>query len=154
MEIRMYIRTKYNVNKNKENRTCNGIVFDSGLEMQYYRDVVLPKMESGEIVKCKLQKPFILQEEFRRNGKRVLPIRYIADFVLQYADGHEEIIDIKGYPDTNAILKRKLFWHRYPEKEYYWLTHSKKTGWIELDEYEKMRKAKAKAKKEQAKNEK
>ena len=54
-------RTKFNVDKDKEKRTCNGIVFDSVLEMKYYRDVVIPKKESGEITHYELQKKYILQ---------------------------------------------------------------------------------------------
>ena len=33
-------RSKFNVDKDKEKRTYNNIVFDSQLEMKYYRDVL------------------------------------------------------------------------------------------------------------------
>lgn len=42
-------RTKFNVDKETDTRTCDGIVFDSRLEMRYYSDVVLPGVENGEI---------------------------------------------------------------------------------------------------------
>ena len=42
-------RTKFNVDKSVSKRTCEGIVFDSATEMKYYRDVILPKLGSGEI---------------------------------------------------------------------------------------------------------
>lgn len=48
-------RSKFNVSDNKDKRTYDGIVFDSELEMKYYRDVVCPKFNSGEIVKFELQ---------------------------------------------------------------------------------------------------
>ena len=40
--------SKFNVSKDKTRRTFAGIIFDSELEMKYYRDFVLPKIESGE----------------------------------------------------------------------------------------------------------
>lgn len=59
---------------------CDGIIFDSELEMRYYRDVIKPKYLSGEISYYELQKKYILQEKFEHNGKSVLPITYVADF--------------------------------------------------------------------------
>lgn len=133
-------RTKFNVDKDKLKRTCNGIVFDSVLEMKYYRDVVLPKVESGEIKKYELQKEYILQDGFERNGKKVLPITYVADFYIEYANGNIEVIDIKGCPDTTAKIKRKLFWNKYPNIDYKWITYVKKFGgWGSYDEYNKIR---------------
>ena len=49
-------RSKYNVSSNKAKRSYDGIVFASELEMKYYRDVVLPAYNAGEIVKYELQK--------------------------------------------------------------------------------------------------
>ena len=133
-------RTKFNVDKDKLKRTCNGIVFDSVLEMKYYRDVVLPKVESGEIKKYELQKKYILQDGFERNGKKVLPITYVADFYIEYSNGNIEVIDIKGCPDTTAKIKRKLFWNKYPSIDYKWITYVKKFGgWGSYDEYNKIR---------------
>lgn len=133
-------RTKFNINKDTEKRICNGIVFDSVLEMKYYRDVVLPKKESGEITNYELQKKYILQDGFEHDGREVLPITYIADFYIEYADGHTEVIDIKGCPDTTAKIKRKLFWFRYPNIDYLWITYIKKFGgWGNYDDYNKLR---------------
>lgn len=67
-------RTKFNVDKDVEQRTCDGITFDSKLEMRYYRDVLLPLMESGELTTVELQKKYVLQEGFSHNGEKVLPI--------------------------------------------------------------------------------
>ena len=36
----------------------------------------------------------------------------------------------------------------YPELDYEWVTYSSATGWIEWDEYEKIKRARKKAKKE------
>lgn len=49
-------RSKFNVDKDKEKRTYDNIVFDSQLEMKYYRDVLCPAVESGEVTHFELQK--------------------------------------------------------------------------------------------------
>lgn len=133
-------RTKFNVDKDKAKRTCNGIVFDSIMEMKYYRDVVLPGVESGHIKYYELQKPYELQPKFIHDGKNVHPIKYIADFYIEYADGRTEVVDTKGMPDTTAIIKRKLFWYVYPDITYKWVTWVKKFGgWLDYDECKKLR---------------
>lgn len=139
-------RTKFNIDKDKEKRTHNGITFDSQLEMKYYRDMLLPKVESGEIIYYELQKKYILQEGFERNGKKVLPITYVADFYLEYSDGHTEVIDTKGMPDNVAKIKRKLFWYRYPEVDYMWVSYVKKFGgWGLYDDFKRLRNEERKA---------
>lgn len=133
-------RTKFNVSKDTSKRTYDGIIFDSELEMKYYRDVLLPLVQSGEIVKYELQKPYELQPKFKHNGKTVQPIKYVADFFIVYKDGHEEIVDTKGQPDNIAILKKKMMWYKYPDIDYKWVTFVKKFGgWIEYDEYKRLK---------------
>lgn len=145
-------QSKYNVGSDIEKRSCDGIVFDSVMEMKYYRDVILPGVESGEIANYELQKKYILQDGFTRNGKRVLPITYIADFYVEYSDGRIEVIDIKGCPDNTAKLKRKLFWAKFPEIEYLWITYVKKYGgWGVYDDYVKLRKDAKRVSKEENK---
>lgn len=73
-------RSKYNVGKKTYERTYNGIVFDSVVEMKYYRDVILPSVENGNIIHYEMQKKYILQPSFVRDGKRVQAIEYKADF--------------------------------------------------------------------------
>ena len=127
-------RTKFNVDKDTEKRTCDGIVFDSVLEMRYYRDVLCPLRESGDIVLCELQKSYELQPSFIHDGKTVRAITYVADFFVRYKDGHEEVIDTKGMPDSVAKLKRKMFWFRYPDVIYRWVSYSKiDGGWCDYD---------------------
>lgn len=98
------------------------------MEMRYYRDVVLPLVESGVITYFERQKPYTLQPKFIHDGETVRAIIYVADFYLEYADGRKEVIDIKGCPDTTAKLKRKMFWYAYPDTVYLWLYYSKKDG--------------------------
>lgn len=145
-------RTKFNVDKNADQRTLDGIVFDSALELRYYRDVLLPLVESGEVVEYELQKPYELQPKFVHDGRTVQAIRYVADFYVKYSDGREEVIDIKGFADATALLKRKLFWYTFPDLNYIWLTYSRPdNGWIEYENLKKARAARKKAK--QAKKE-
>ena len=133
-------RSKFNVSTDKNNRTFNGIIFDSALEMKFYRDYVCPKYENGEIKEYQLQVKYELQPKFVHEGKTVQAINYVADFVLTYSDGTVEVIDTKGFPDSTALLKRKLFWYKYPEVSYKWITYVKKYGgWIEYDEYKKLK---------------
>lgn len=140
-------RSKFNVDKDKSKRTHNGIVFDSVLEMEYYRDVLCPAVESGDVVSYELQKPYELQPKFRHDGKSVQPIKYVADFFIIYKDGHEEVIDTKGCPDSVALLKRKLFWYKFPDVDYKWVCYSKIDGrWCDY-EYVKKRRAERKKQK-------
>ena len=146
----MTARTKYNVGKTTSDRTYGSIVFDSALEMRYYRDVILPKLESGDIKTCERQKSYILQPAFVHNGKKILPIEYKADFYIVDSNGKATVIDIKGCPDTTALLKRKLFWYRYPELNYVWIGYSKQDGgWVE---YEDILAARRRRKKEKTKS--
>lgn len=78
-------RTKFNVDKDTEKRTFDGIVFDSQMEMRFYRDVVLPQSRSGVIKSFELQKKYILQPKFHNGKKTVQPIVYVADFLLNTA---------------------------------------------------------------------
>ncbi|MEG1563294.1 MAG: DUF1064 domain-containing protein [Oscillospiraceae bacterium] len=134
-------KTKFNVSKDIEKRTLNGIVFDSRLEMRFFRDVVLPKMESGEIINYELQVPYILQPKFIYNGKSIQPIKYVADFVLTHPDNHLEIIDTKGMPDSVAKLKRKMFWFLYPDYDYKWIVYNVGCGgWVSYEKAEQKRK--------------
>lgn len=135
------MRTKYNVDKGVEGRTCNGITFDSAVEMRFYRDVVLPGIEAGDITHYELQKPYELQPKFKHNETTVRAIVYVADFYLEYSDGRKEVIDIKGFPDSIAKLKRKMFWYTYPDLTYRWLSYVKKYGgWVEYEERERLKK--------------
>lgn len=141
-------RTKFNVSTKVERRTCDGVVFDSELECKYYRNVVKPKLASGEIVFYELQKPYLLQERFVRRGKTYQPIKYIADFYLEYADGHTEVIDTKGMADNMAMLKRKMMFYLYPDVNLIWMSYcATYGGWIEYDELKKIRRNKKRMKK-------
>jgi hypothetical protein len=50
------------------------------------------------------------------NGKHVA--NYYMDFVVKYADGREEWIEVKGYETAEWKLKAKLFVACYPDRIY------------------------------------
>lgn len=145
-------RNKFNVDKNTAKRTYNGITFDSELEMKYYRDVVLPGMESGHIKYYELQKPYELQPKFVHDDRTVQSIKYVADFYIEYADGRIEVIDTKGIPDSTAIIKRKMFWYVYPDIRYIWITYSKiDGGWCSYEYVKQQRNLRKKNKRNKEK---
>ena len=127
-------RSKFNVSDNVSKRTYDGIVFDSELEMKYYRDYVLPEFNSGNIVHYEMQNKYVLLPSFMYMGKAVLPIEYKADFYLVFADGSKQVIDIKGFKEPTAKLKRKLFWYKFPNIKYLWIGYSKiDGGWVPIE---------------------
>lgn len=144
-------RSKFNVQRDKDRRTHKDIVFDSVMEMKYYRDVLCPLVESGEVIKYELQKPYELQPGFVRMDKAVKPVTYVADFYMQYRDGSEVVVDIKGCPDSVATLKRKLFWYKYRDLDYRWITYVEKYGGWVLYEYAKKKRNEARKLNKQAK---
>lgn len=101
-------RSKYNAKK----VVIDDIKFDSKAEAAYYQQLKLLKM-TGEVVSFDLQPEFVLQESFRKNGKLYRAIKYKADFLVRYKDGHEELIDIKGMLTKEFRIKQKLFELRY-----------------------------------------
>ncbi len=100
---------KYNAVKTQ----IDGIIFDSKKEAEYYKNLLLLK-QAGEVVDIKLQPEFELQEGYVKDGIKIRPIKYIADFLVVYKDGHIEIVDTKGYrKDKVYLLKKKLFLYKF-----------------------------------------
>lgn len=127
-------RSKFNVSSDTKKRTFENIVFDSEHEMKMYRDWIVPQMESGDIIKCDMQVPYILQSKFEYQGRNVNKIVYKADFVITYKDGSVIVYDYKGMADAVAKIKRKMFWCKYPTTDYRWMTFSKiDGGWVDWD---------------------
>lgn len=147
-------RSKFHVDitsKGIEKRTYEGETYDSLTEMRFLQEWILPKMESGEIEKWERQIPFILQEGFtRKNGSKVLPIKYISDFIVYWTDGTRTVFDVKGQPDNLSKTKRKIFWNKYPDEEYVWMCRNIKFGdeshWLTYEELELKRKMEKKNK--------
>lgn len=112
-----------------------------------YRDWLLPKYMSGEILRIKRQKTYILQSAFEYKGKKQKPITYVADFVVTYANGETVVYDFKGMPDAVAKMKRKMFWSLYPELDLQWIAYSKiDGGYVPYEVAQEGRKKRRKAK--------
>lgn len=134
-------KSKYNSQKCE----YDGIIFDSKMEMEYYRDYVIPRIESGEIVKCDRQVRYELQPSFNYNGKRERAIEYVSDFDLTYSDGSFVVVDVKGMVKPMDNLKRKMFEYRYPDIKLEWIGKSLiDGGWVTLDVIKQGRKERRK----------
>lgn len=92
--------------------TIDGITFDSMLEAQRWCELRLLE-RAGEIKNLQRQVVFELQPSYRKNGKTIRPINYIADFVYE-EDGGLIVEDTKGFRTQEYMLKKKLFEYRYP----------------------------------------
>lgn len=134
--------SKYNAKKSE----YKGIKFDSKAEMEYYKHLELLK-EMGEVSWFDMQPEFTLLGGFTDNfGRKHLPIKYRADFLVHYADAPPVVIDIKGMETPDFKLKRKMYCARFP-LELKLIAYSKiDGGWIETDELKKARKLRKKAK--------
>lgn len=115
------------------------ITFDSKAERDYYL-YLLDLKQRGIVTDIQLQPSFLLQEKFRKNGKLYRENTYKADFKVTYADGHVEIIDVKGMVTKDFAIKRKVFEYKYPELRLLLMAYSQiDGGWINLDELKKAR---------------
>jgi hypothetical protein len=145
-------KSKFNVNKDKLNRTYNGIVFASEMEMKYYRDVVLVGLEDGSIISNKMQVKYELVPEFYHKGTKYNSLNYVSDFNLTYSDGTELVVDVKGLVKPIDICHRKMLLYKYPSINFVWLTLSLTDGgWCT---YEQVQKGRAKRRKEKKAKEK
>lgn len=147
-------KSKYNVDlseKGKAKRTYQGIVFDSETELKFLLEWIEPKLKIGEILSYERQVSYILQEGFINfEGKKILPIKYVADYVITFSDGRQIVVDVKGIPDSLAKAKKKMFEFKYRDIPFYWYCRSIKysdgDNWIVYEELEKRRKADKKSK--------
>lgn len=95
----------------------DGHWFDSKREASYYNELKL-RQRIGEIAEIELQPKFVLQPGFKRNGKKILPITYKADFKVTYPDGRVQVIDVKGMLTQQYILRKKMLLFKYPEIDF------------------------------------
>lgn len=103
-------RSKYRAKKTQ----VDGIIFDSRKEADYYCELRVRKM-AGKIKDFERQVPFVLQPKFSYQGKTVREIKYIADFVITYPDGEQEVVDVKGVRTKEYLLKRKMLLCLHPD---------------------------------------
>lgn len=137
--------SKYNAKK----ATYKGIQFDSVMEMDYYYH--LEELQKKGVVKSfELQPEYVLLKGFTdRFGKKHLPIKYKADFLVNYIDGTTKVIDVKGQLLPLFLVKQKLYCSIYPH-ELVLVSHSKQDGgWIRSEDLKVARKERKKEKAEQ-----
>lgn len=102
---------KYNARKT----TVCGHTFDSKREAEYYLEL-LDQKKRGEVASITTQPTYELLEGFTDNmGKKLRPITYTPDFLVKYADGHTEVVEVKGMKTRDYILRKKLFLHKMRE---------------------------------------
>ncbi len=99
-----FTKSKY---RNKK-VVVDGITFDSLKESKRYKE--LKELEHyGYIKDLELQPKFLIQGKYKKNGKTIRAIHYIADF--RYFDvekGKYVIEDVKGVKTDVYKLKKKL----------------------------------------------
>jgi hypothetical protein len=125
--------------KGYEKTVVGNITFHSKKEARYYQDLLIQE-KAGIIIEIECQPVFELQPAYRKccghvwrvnpgHGilgamicgvcKKKMPviraITYSADFRVTYADGHVEIIDVKGFETPEFKRTRKMFEYRFPE---------------------------------------
>lgn len=113
-------RHKYNVTA-KDERTWNGVVYDSKKEMERAMELSLLE-RAGQIKNLQRQVSFVLQEKFRDNtGKTQRAITYVCDFMYEQ-DGETVVEDVKSRMTMKLPeyrLKKKMFLYKYPEYRFY-----------------------------------
>lgn len=83
--------------------TIDSIRFASKAEARYYQELKLLKL-SGEVIGFLRQTPIHFESG----------IKYVLDFLVFYADGRCEAVDVKGVETPEFKLKKKLLDDEYP----------------------------------------
>ena len=106
--VRMQNRNKYHARKT----VMCGREFDSRREAEVYLEL-LSRKQAGEIIRIGFQPSYTLLAAFKDNeGKKQKAITYTADFFVTYADGHSEVIEVKGVRTRDYMLRKKLFLYK------------------------------------------
>lgn len=93
----------------------DGISFDSKREGNRYCELKMLE-KAGKIKDLELQHQFELQPSFKKNGKTIRAITYVADFTYFDLEKNKNIVeDVKGFKTDVYMLKRKLFEFKFPE---------------------------------------
>lgn len=111
--VRAQNKNKYNARKT----TVCRHTFDSRREAEIYLDL-LSRKQAGEIVRIGFQPSYTLLAAFKDNqGNRQKAITYTADFFVAYADGRNEVIEVKGVRTRDYLLRKKMFLHMMRETD-------------------------------------
>lgn len=95
------------------NRTLDGIVFASKMEMNRYSQLKLLE-KAGEIKDLQLQPRFELLPAFERNGRHFQAITYVGDFSYWDSATKKRVVeDVKGVETPIFLIKQKLFHYKH-----------------------------------------
>ena len=112
------IRFNNQRNKYRNQKTLvDGLVFDSRKEAVRYGELKLME-KAGEISELELQPRFTLLPSFRRDGKTIRKIEYVADFKYRNKEDAEIVEDVKSeITRKNPVyrIKKKLLLYRYKD---------------------------------------
>lgn len=82
-------------------------------EYEYYMSVIVPGIQSGKILKATTHVAFPLLPAKEYGNVKLPAARYTADYVLKYADGTVEVVEIKSKftrrQQRDYIYRRRLF---------------------------------------------
>ena len=121
---------KYGVSP-KVDRTINGIMFASKLEMDRYLQLKFAE-KAGVIKDLILQPSFWLIDDYvTRDGEKIRGIKYLADFqYIRISDGAVIIEDAKSTATRTKefLIKKKLLLWRYPLLNFYEVPTANSTG--------------------------
>lgn len=93
----------------------DGISFDSRREADRYIELKMLE-RAGKIKDLSLQQKFVLQPSFRKNGKTIRAITYVADFTYYDLEKMRNVVeDVKGFKTDVYRLKKKMFEFKYPD---------------------------------------
>lgn len=98
---------------NRKSKNAAGETFDSAREQARYQTLSLMQ-RAGLISDLRRQVEFgLIPAQLRADGKKELPVRYVADFV--YEQGGQRVVeDVKSPPTRKLpayVIKRKLMLH-------------------------------------------
>lgn len=100
-------------NRKKE---FDGHKFDSKLELKRYKELKLLE-KAGIITNLELKPKYTLQEGFSYKGEKFRPIVYTPDFRYE-KNGKTVVEEVKGFPDTAYIIRKKLFLYANPDVDF------------------------------------
>ena len=95
----------------------DGITFDSKAESKYYEQLKLMK-RTGIIKDFQIHPRYTIIDSYKcpSTGRKIAATTYTADFLVTYADGHEEVVDVKSEATRKKDayrIKKKAFEQRY-----------------------------------------
>lgn len=88
-------------------------MFESRGEYEFYMREIVPKVQSGELVKVTPHARFDLLPAKEYGNVKLPAARYTADYMLEYSTGTVEIVEIKSKftrrMQRDYIYRRRLF---------------------------------------------